>query len=158
MKKNYIPLLAVFLLLSACNQNNKDDANTSKSNENRWVSGWGQGTSEYSVTNGVGNQIYIACNESSPASVTVEIMGKKANPASGEETVFIIDSVPYPYLHENAGCRVCGPNFEFFWDKLRNAKTLAVKFSDTKISSFTTNKLRETLPELKSSSCRVADF
>lgn len=158
MKKYYIPLLAVISLLGACNQNNKDDANTSKSNENQWVSGWGQGTSEYSVTNGVGNQIYIACNESSPASVTVEIMGKKASPANGEETIFIIDSVPYPYIHENAGCRVCGPNFEFFWDKLRNAKTLAVKFSDTKISSFTTNKLRETLPILKGSSCRTAEF
>ena len=137
--KYYIPLLAVISLLGACNQNNKDSVNASKSNENQWVSGWGQGTSEYSVSNGVGNQIYIACNESSPASVTVEIMGKIANPANGEQTVFIIDSVPYPYEHENAGCRVCGPNFEFFWDKLRNAKTLAVKFSNTKISLFLFN-------------------
>ena len=129
--------------------------NSSYSNDNRWVSGFGQGFVEYSVSNGVGNAIWIACNERYPASVRVEIMGKEAIKSNGEQAVFIIDSIPYPYAHENAGCRVCGSNFEFFWDKLRNAKTLAVKFSDSKISSFTTNKLREVLPTLKGGGCKV---
>ena len=128
----------------------------SAQNRNEWKSGFGQGTMEYFVENGSGNRIYIACPSSDPATVTATIMGRDANTKKGESMVFIIDSVEYRNEYENQNCRVCAANFVHFWEKLRNAKTLSVKFSNSVASEFSVNKLKSTLPPFKNSQCLTA--
>jgi hypothetical protein len=141
-------ILVISIFIIGCDQSSKKPDIQTKSEGVQWVSGFGQGTMEYFVGNGLGNKILISCNMERPASVTVELMGKEVDKKIGEKTTFIIDSIPYIDDHENRDCNVCYSNFESFWENLRNAKTLAVSFSDKKISSFSTNKLKEILPPL----------
>jgi hypothetical protein len=155
--KSFI-LLSILLNINGCDETRKTpQAKDVQQQESAWKSGFGQGTTEYFVENGPGNQIYIACPEDRPASVSVTLIGKEADESKNEKLIFIIDSKEYSYEYQNADCRVCGENFVFFWGKLRDAKTLSVRFSDSVKSEFSVTNLKTLLPEFEKSSCLLAN-
>lgn len=149
--KKIAPLLVLFFLIS-CGKTEK-----SSNLQGEWKSGFGQGTEEYFVDNGPGNQIYISCPSNAPANISVTILGKYPDEKKGEKTTFLIDATEYHNEYLNNDCRVCSENFIFFWDKLRNAKTLSVKFSDSVGSEFSVLGLNAILPQLDKSQCIVAN-
>jgi hypothetical protein len=151
-------ILSVTLLINGCNETSKTpQANIAQRPESGWQSGFGQGSVEYFVKNGLGNEIYIYCSDDKPAGVSATLLGKEPDPSKGEKLIFIIDSIEYESEYKNDACRVCAENFGFFWDKLRNAKSLSIKFSQSVKSEFSVNNLRELLPALEQSNCNIAD-
>jgi len=148
--KNRVLVLMVIGLMYGCGKSEK----ISKV-QGEWKSGFGQGTIEYFVDNGPGNQVYIACPVNAPASISVTILGKDPDAKKGEKITFIVDSVEYKNEYLNNDCRVCSENFIFFWDKLRNAKTLSVRFSDSVRSEFSVSGINTVIPPLDKSQCLV---
>ncbi len=147
-----IASISLILVLISCGKSEKISAV-----QGEWKSGFGQGTIEYFIDNGPGNQVYIACPSNAAASISATILGKDPDAKKGEKITFIIDSIEYRNEYLNNDCKVCSENFVFFWDKLRNAKSLSVKFSDSVHSEFSVSKLNAVLPPLDKSQCLVAD-
>ena len=147
---NLITAMSMMLLLIGCGKSEKISTV-----QGEWKSGFGQGTVEYFVDNGPGNQVYIACPSNAPANISATILGKDPDAKKGEKITFIIDSVEYQNEFLNNDCRVCTENFIFFWDKLRNAKTLSVKFSDSIRSEFSVSGINTVIPPLDKSQCLV---
>ena len=121
-----------------------------------WKSGWGQGTTEYSATDGNGNQLYIACpNDERAVSAIATIGGLSFSSDKGGFDV-IVDGETYnnPF---NTDCRVCANNFEPFWAALRKANNIKIS-SAGKAAVIPTKNIEKTLPEFssKENSCRPA--
>lgn len=151
-------ILSATLLTNGCNDTSKTpQAKVAQQTESAWQSGFGQGSVEYFVKNGLGNEIYIYCSDDKPARVSAALLGKEPDSSKGEKLIFVIDSIEYESEYKNDACRVCAENFTFFWDKLRNAKSLSIKFSQSLKSEFSVNNLRELLPEIEQSNCNIAD-
>lgn len=61
----------------------------------RWSSGWGQGTAEYVVVDARQNQLYIACNDTEPATMTLTVGGRNYTREQGDFVLFIDGKGPY---------------------------------------------------------------
>lgn len=114
----------------------------------RWSSGWGQGTSEYTVVDAQQNSLYIACGDS-PVTMTLTLGKKEYGSYSKKGFDLIIDgrafSTPYDTSY-HAGA----DNFRYLWDLMRKAKTLQAKTEDGKTVKLPLAEVANALPSAKS--------
>lgn len=92
-----------------------------------WWSGFEMGTTEYSVSDDNGNELYIACpsEEGEYIRATATINGQRFSSQQGSGFDVIVNG----YTSSNpfdTYCRLCGQAFPGFWEDLRNARTLQV--------------------------------
>lgn len=107
--------------------------------DNEWTSGWGQGVTEAQVTNGDNNRIDVICRdaESGDSYITFTIDG--GGPNSGDVFVSFDQSTPRRIHVDDDGkvSSAAGPVFSHVIHQLRVSKTVNVRFSDGRDSSFT---------------------
>ena len=113
----------------------------------RWSGGWGQGTAEYVVVDARQNRLYIACNDSEPATMTLTVGGRDYAHGQGDRNDFVllIDGKG-PYYASDAGSRVGGDNFRVAWDALRTGRTVQARTGDGKVVSFSLTGAAKVLP------------
>lgn len=111
--------------------------------DNEWRSGWGQGISEAQVTQGSGNEIYVACvdeDDERYSSVSVVIGGE--GPGSGDVLMSFdrgsLEAFPFD---ENglleAASRVHDQYFQILIQQLRKHNSVYVRFADGREAVFT---------------------
>lgn len=111
----------------------------------QWSSGWGQGVSEYNVSDAQGNSLYIACSEDRPVSMILTLNGQEYGSYSEQGFDLLIDgqAIQTPY---DTASRVGANNFLFAWEALRKARTLQAKTSDGQFIDLPTQGSAKTLP------------
>lgn len=110
-----------------------------------WTEGWGMGVSEYSVDDGNGIELSIACSPERGVSAGLSLPGQYISSDDQPGFDLLVDGELYsnPFFTD---CRVCDANFrEAFWDALREANKLKVVINERVINLPTTN-LGEVLP------------
>lgn len=127
-----------------------------------WKSGWGQGVSEYSVNDGNGNGLYIACpndgeGEEGAVSATASIGGTDFySKDSSQQFDVVVDGETYsnPF---GTSSRAGANNFPYFWAALRKANNISVVAKD-KSARIPVNGITKVLLSLESKEnpCRVA--
>lgn len=109
-----------------------------------WQSGWGQGVSEYSVSDGNQNELLISCPDyDGYVSASAVIQGERLSSRDQGFDV-IVDGKRYenPF---NTECRVCSGIFRGFWDELRDANRLAIAANGLE-ANLPVNGISEALP------------
>lgn len=96
---------------------------------NTWSSGWGQGVSEYIAVNHNGDELYIACSNMSPVSMTLIANGKSYGGGEQEDFSLTIDGTTIQHPYETSS-RVDADNFLYAWDLLRKANSIQAVTSD----------------------------
>lgn len=115
----------------------------------RWSSGWGQGTTEYTVVDAKRNALYIACSDSAPVTMTLTFAGKEYGSYAKQGFDLIIDGSAISTPYETSS-RVGSNNFRYTWDALRKAKTLEAKTADGRLVALPLVGAAKTLPATKS--------
>ncbi len=84
-----------------------------------WVSDWGMGVTEYSVNDGHGNEMYIACSESEGEYVRAyaTINGKSYNAEEEPGFDVIVDGESHDNLF-STHCRICSESSSIFGTRL----------------------------------------
>ncbi|MDE3735941.1 hypothetical protein PSH28_04995 [Pseudomonas resinovorans] len=111
----------------------------------QWSSGWGQGTSEYNVSDSAGNSLYIACSADRPVSMTLTVKGTEYGSYSEKGFDLLVDGMEVQTPYDTAS-RVGANNFIFAWDALRKARTLQAKTVDGQVVNLPTKGSAKTLP------------
>lgn len=123
----------------------------------QWSSGWGQGVSEYAAVVSPKTQLYIACSDSVPVSMTLTVEGKSYGSSEAKGFDLVIDgkAIETPYLTDS---RVGANNFIYVWDALRKAKAIVAKTEDGKLVKLPTKGVAKALPASASKDfpCSVA--
>jgi hypothetical protein len=111
----------------------------------QWSSGWGQGVSEYTAVASKGNELYIACSDDAPVTMTLTVTGVEygSNSTNGFDLVIDGKEIQTPY---NTSSRVGADNFSYAWIALRKAKKLQAKTSDGKELTLPTKGVAKALP------------
>lgn len=110
-----------------------------------WVSGWGQGVSEYLAVSNAGNKLMIACSMDRPVSMTLEAGGREYGSYSEGDFDLIIDGEEVQTPYETAS-RVGANNFYYTWDALRAAKSIVAVTSDGLSVELPSSGSAKTLP------------
>jgi hypothetical protein len=115
----------------------------------RWSKGWAQGTSEYAAVVDDNNQLYIACSDMKPVSMTATVAGQEYGSSSGKSFAILVDGSRFdaPY---DTDSRVGENNFFEMWDKLRQAKSVTLETPDGKQLALPTTDASSVLPASKS--------
>jgi hypothetical protein len=115
----------------------------------RWSKGWAQGTSEYAAVVDDNNQLYIACSDMKPVSMTATVAGQEYGSYSGKSFAILVDGSRFdaPY---DTNSRVGENNFFDMWDKLRKAKSITLETSDGKQLALPTADASSILPATQS--------
>ena len=124
-------------------------------NDDKWVSGFGQGTKEATITKGPGNSIYVACQNGgiSESSVTFYLANTKAD---GEKVFLSFDNdAPEEIWISNgsvtSNCRACAANFDYVIDKLKSHSLVNVLFPNGDNATFSLSRSREAIGDCKAS-------
>ena len=112
----------------------------------QWSSGWGQGVSEYTAVVGKQADLYIACSDSMPVSMTLTVDGKRYGSGEAKGFDLIIDAkeIATPY---ETGSRVGANNFLYAWDLLRKAKQIRARTADGKLVELPVKHAAKALPK-----------
>lgn len=111
----------------------------------QWSSGWGQGVSEYNVSDAQGNSLYIACSEDRSVSMILTLNGQEYGSYSEQGFDLLIDGQEIQTPYDTAS-RVGANNFLFAWEALRKAKTLLAITSDGARVELSTRGSAKVLP------------
>jgi len=124
----------------------------SETTDGKWRSGFGQGTAEAEVTHSSGNKIYVACNSNSAIHFTLAGDGPQPN----SEVVLIFDGqkpigVPVNKFGDLASSsRAEASVFEYVITRFKRHKTILVRFSDGRESTFTLKGASEAISDCPS--------
>lgn len=115
-----------------------------------WTSGWGMGVSEYSVNDGNGNELVIACpdDDSEYVSASATVNGHSYSSVDEQGFDVIVDGKVFtnPFFTD---CRVCSDIFKAeFWEALRNANNLYLQ-AEGKTVRLPTRNIKRELPSLE---------
>lgn len=110
--------------------------------DDRWVSGWGQGVSEAIVTHGPGNQIYVTCNEGGGSGSTGILFMLAGSAPTGHSITMTFDNDDPEQIWITDGeitsdCRACMGNYEYIIGKLRRHNSVHVLFENGDNARFT---------------------
>jgi hypothetical protein len=123
---------------------------------NAWSSGWGQGVSEYVANNNDGDYLYIACDPSSPVTMSLNVGEESYGTYSDKDFSLIIDGqeIETPYF---TGSRVHANNFYYVLEQMRTAETIVGLTSDGIQVELPTKGAAEALPVFPSENfpCRT---
>lgn len=122
---------------------------------NEWSSGFGQGTTVYSIDDGNGNSLEISCPEGQARAASADMTTHGFSYSSPKDTAkqgmvamsFVIDGVEFedPF---NTACTACESNFVHeIWPALLKANNLIVHADGYEVR-FTTKGLRDQLLSL----------
>ncbi|MGK9009908.1 hypothetical protein ACRS9C_11395 [Serratia marcescens] len=124
-----------------------------------WGSGWGQGTTEYSVRGQGQSQLYIGCDPYKAMFVMfTDAAGRSlTNYDARMQTRSFYVSVDGsdPILFNDMLSRVGADNVRFAWDKLRKGKTVIVSGEGMQTTRFTLKDAGQVLPAFSQSDCKV---
>jgi hypothetical protein len=122
---------------------------TAFGSDDKWSSGFGQGTKEALVTHGPGNKIYVACQEGSltPSSIHFTLGGDSPN---GDHVFLSFDDHDPVSVWISDGmitsdCRACAANFDFVVNKLKQYDSVYVMFENGLGTRFTLNGSSEAI-------------
>lgn len=124
-----------------------------------WASGWGQGTTEYSVRGQGQSQLYIGCNPYKAMFVMfTDAAGRSltnydAQTQTRSFYIAVNGSEPIPF--NDVFSRVGADSVRFAWDKLRKGKTVIVSGEGMQTTRFTLKGAGQVLPAFSQSDCKV---
>ncbi|EMB6256479.1 hypothetical protein ACFLPV_004440 [Serratia marcescens] len=124
-----------------------------------WASGWGQGTTEYSVRGQGQSQLYIGCDPYKAMFVMfTDTAGRSlthydAQTQTRSFYVSVDGSDPIPF--NDVLSRVGADSVRFAWDKLRKGKTVVVSGEGMQTTRFTLKGAGQVLPAFPQSDCKV---
>lgn len=97
-----------------------------------WASGWGQGTAEYMAVSSDGSaELYIACNDENPVSMTLTIDGiAYGNDRQGEFNL-VLDGYEISNPHFT-NSRAHAEGFLYAWERMRKATSIIAVTDDGK--------------------------
>ncbi|RUR87278.1 hypothetical protein PB16LOC_04506 [Pectobacterium versatile] len=124
-------------------------------NQNEWVSGWGQGVSEYSILGKGKSRLYLACEDSGyrpEVLIFTDVNGHSVSTDTNEIIKVKIDDDDAFSVSETSS-RVGANNFAWMWDKFRTGKRVIVSGSGVKPAAFTLNGAKNVLPEYSKTGC-----
>lgn len=128
-------------------------------NRDTWVSGYAQGTAEYTILGKGQAQLYLACDsygDKPEMLIFTDESGRQTSTDSNQRIMVKIDGEETAEVSETAS-HVGADNFAWMWDKLRTGKQVTVSGDGVKPATFTLKGAGKTLPAYKNSSC-VAEF
>lgn len=128
-------------------------------NRDAWVSGYAQGTVEYTILGKGQSQLYLACDsygDKPEMLILTDEFGRQVSTDSNQRIMVKIDGEEATDVSETAS-HAGADNFAWMWDKLRTGKQVTVSGDGVKSASFTLKGAARILPEYKDSSC-VAEF
>ncbi|HFF9493060.1 hypothetical protein [Serratia marcescens] len=124
-----------------------------------WTSGWGQGTTEYSVRGQGQSQLYIGCNPyKAMFAMFTDAAGRSlTNYDARTQTRSFYVSVDGsdPILFNDVLSRVGADSVRFAWDKLRKGKTVILSGEGMQTTRFTLKGAGQVLPAFSQSDCKV---
>lgn len=127
--------------------------------EQKWESGWGQGTTEYVVKGPGKSQLYIGCDPYKAAFVKyTDPEGRSLSnyDGMGQTRQFYVsidggEAILFNDVESNSGAE----NFKFAWGKLRHGKSVKVTGDNIKPAIFTLGGAAKVLPEFSKSDCKI---
>lgn len=134
-------------------------ASQASGNRNAWVSGYAQGTAEYTIHGKGQSQLHLACDtygDKPEMLIFTDESGRQVSTDSNQRIMVKIDGEEATDVSETAS-HAGADNFAWMWDKLRTGKQVTVSGDGVKPATFTLKGAGKTLPAYKDSSC-VAEF
>lgn len=125
-------------------------------NPDSWVSGYAQGTSEYTILGKGQSQLYLACDSSGSQPATIiftDVNGQQVRMDSGQTLAMRIDNAEEVNISESES-HVGSDNVMWAWNKLRTGKRVVVSGSGVKPATFTlAGLLQFFLPSVTTAVC-----
>ncbi|XQS16414.1 hypothetical protein ACJ6TS_20965 [Citrobacter telavivensis] len=124
-------------------------------NTHTWVSGWGQGHSEFIIKGKGKSSLYLACDDYGTQSATLiftDINGHEISMDSGKQLYLQIDEEEKTDISSTES-RVGDGNITWAWNHLRTGKTVVVSGEGVRPATFTLNGAGKVLPEFGSEGC-----
>ncbi|AXK22925.1 hypothetical protein HLB02_03300 [Serratia nevei] len=124
-----------------------------------WTSGWGQGTTEYSVRGQGQSQLYIGCDPYKAMFVMfTDAAGRSLtnyNAQTQTRSFYVAVDGSDPILFNDELSRVGADSVRLAWDKLRKGKTVIVSGEGMQTTRFTLKGAGQVLPAFSQSDCKV---
>lgn len=120
-----------------------------------WVSGYAQGTSEYTILGKERSQLYLACDSSGSQPATIiftDVNGHQVRMDSGQTLTMKIDNAEEADISESES-HVGSDNVMWAWNKLRTGKRVVVSGSGVKPATFTLAGADAVLPAFGDNGC-----
>lgn len=124
-------------------------------NPDSWVSGYAQGTSEYTILGKGQSQLYLACDSSGSQPATIiftDVNGQQVRMDSGQTLAMRIDNAEEVNISESES-HVGSDNVMWAWNKLRTGKRVVVSGSGVKPATFTLAGAAAVLPAFGDNGC-----
>lgn len=128
-------------------------------NRDSWVSGYAQGTSEYTIPGKGQSQLYLACDSSGSQPATIiftDVNGHQVIMDSGQTLTMKIDNEEEANISESDS-HVGEGNLMWAWNKLRTGKRVIVSGTGAKPAVFTLKGAAGVIPAFGDNGC-VAKF
>ncbi|MBL5841200.1 hypothetical protein JBO41_23165 [Enterobacter asburiae] len=128
-------------------------------NRDSWVSGYAQGTSEYTILGKGQSQLYLACDSSGSQPATIiftDVNGHQVSMDSGQTLTMKIDNEEEASISESDS-HVGEGNLMWAWNKLRTGKRVIVSGTGAKPAVFTLKGAAGVIPAFGDNGC-VAKF
>ncbi|QHM75743.1 MULTISPECIES: hypothetical protein [Enterobacteriaceae] len=128
-------------------------------NRDSWVSGYAQGTSEYTILGKGQSQLYLACDSSGSQPATIiftDVNGHQVSMDSGQTLTMKIDNEEEASISESDS-HVGEGNLMWAWNKLRIGKRVIVSGTGAKPAVFTLKGAAGVIPAFGDNGC-VAKF
>ncbi|HDR2619482.1 TPA: hypothetical protein QCI71_000313 [Enterobacter chuandaensis] len=128
-------------------------------NRDSWVSGYAQGTSEYTILGKGQSQLYLACDSSGSQPATIiftDVNGHQVSIDSGQTLTMKIDNEEEASISESDS-HVGEGNLMWAWNKLRTGKRVIVSGTGAKPAVFTLKGAAGVIPAFGDNGC-VAKF
>ncbi|ELN2578741.1 hypothetical protein RY966_004529 [Enterobacter kobei] len=128
-------------------------------NRDSWVSGYAQGTSEYTILGKGQSQLYLACDSSGSQPATIiftDVNGHQVSIDSGQTLTMKIDNEEEANISESES-HVGEDNLMWAWNKLRTGKRVIVSGTGAKPAVFTLKGAAGVIPAFGDNGC-VAKF
>ncbi|NRF57590.1 hypothetical protein [Citrobacter europaeus] len=124
-------------------------------NRDVWVSGWGQGVSEFVILGKGQSQLYLTCEDTGSRAATLSFTDEKGHQVrmdNGQSLDMKIDDEK-PVSVSDSESHVGSDNVAWAWDKLRTGKRVIVFGEGVKAAVFTLNGAGKVLPAFGDSGC-----
>lgn len=125
---------------------------TAFGNDDRWVSGWGQGIAEAIITHGPGNQIYVTCNQGAADYVDSGISFTLGGMSPTGSVILTFDNEDPERFGVTDGqitsnCRACAGTYEYVVNRLKRHNSVHVLFENGDSARFTLAGSSEAIAE-----------
>lgn len=124
-------------------------------NTTTWVSGWGQGVSEFVIKGKGQSQLYLACEDGGSAPATIiftDARGHEFNMDTGKTLQVQVDGDDVIDISDSDS-RVGENNLAFAWQALRTGKQVTVSGEGVRPATFTLNGAGKVLPAFGTHGC-----